>query len=164
MARTAPTVGGTPTYVVVSFLWIDANGQLGSTPYTTTLARATNTVVEAMAVAVGAASNANVYDVVIEEHYAAATPAASSATDASRESVKDVITTLVRDPTSRKTQEVVIPAPLDAIFITDTQNVDVSNALYQAVNTAADALLIAGYGFISTRFSEHKATNKKTRF
>lgn len=164
MARTAPTVGGTPTYVVVSYLWIDANGQLGSTPYVTTLARATDAVVEAMAVAVGAASNANVYDIVIEQHYASATPNSAAATEAPRESVNDVILTLIRDATSRKTQEVQIPAPLDAIFVTDTNDVDPTNALYQAVNTAANNLVIAAYGFISVRFSEHKKTNKKTRF
>lgn len=164
MPRTAPTVGGTPTYVVVSFLWIDANGNLGSTPYTTTLARATDAVVEAMAVAVGAASNANVYDVTIELHYSAAAPSAAAATEAPRESVNDVILTLIRDPASRKTQEVQIPAPLDSLFTAGTNDVDPTQTLYQAVNTAANNLVAAAYGFISVRFSEHKKTNKKTRF
>jgi hypothetical protein len=70
----------------------------------------------------------------------------------------------VRDSVSRKTQEVLIPAPLDSIFVTDTNVVDPSNGLYQAVNTAADALLVATYGFISVRFAERKGTNAKLKF
>ena len=164
MARTGPTVGGTPTYVVVSYKWIDANGTIDTTSYISTRARATDGNIEAMAVALGAASNANLYAVELSEVYSAATPSSASATEAPRESVKDVIDTLVRDSVSRKTQEVLIPAPLDAIFVTDTNVVDPSNALYQAVNTAADALLISTYGFISVRFSERKGTNAKLKF
>lgn len=164
MARTAPTVGGTPTYVVVSFKWIDANGVIDTTSYISTRARATDGNVEAAAVALGAASNANLYAVEIGEIYSAATPSSAAATEAPREAVKDVINTLVRDSVSRKTQEVLIPAPLDAIFVTDTNIVDPTNALYQAVNTAMDAVLVATYGFISVRFAERKGTNAKIKF
>lgn len=163
MPRTAPTYTGTPTYTIVSFRWIDANGQLDSTSYVTTPARASAANIEAMAVALGAASNGNLYDIVLEGHTGAISASPSAATEAPRESIKDVIITLQRDAITRQTQEVEIPAPLDSIFVAGTNQPDIDNALYQAVNTAADALLPAGYAPISARFSEHKGTNRKVR-
>lgn len=163
MPRTAPTYDGTPTYVIVSFRFIDANGELASTPYLTTIARATATNIEAMATALAAATNANLYDIVLEAHTAGASTA-TTALDASRESANDVITTLIRDPTTRQTQEVVIPAPLDALFVIDSNIVDPANTLYQAVNTAVNAMVAAAYVFVSTRFSEHRKLNAKTKF
>lgn len=163
MPRTAPTYDGTPSYITISYRWIDANGNKESTPYITTLARATVANIEAMADALVAGSNANLYDIVLETHTEGA-PTASTATEAPRESANDFINTLVRDPVSRKTQEVAIPAPIDAMFLPDTNIVDVSNVTYQAVNTAADALLPAAYAFISVRFSQHRKINAKVSF
>jgi len=161
MARTAPTYSGTPTYVVVSFRWIDANGGLTSTSYVTTLARASVANVEAAAVALGAASNANLYDIVMEQHTSAASASKLAAADESRESVNDYIVTLQRDNATRQTQDVYIPAPLDALLVAGTNDPDLDNTEYQAVNTAFDALLPAGFVPISVRFSEHKKVNKR---
>jgi hypothetical protein len=163
MPRTAPTYTGTPGYVIVSFRFIDANGNLTSTPYITTLARATTGNIEAMAAALAAASNANLYDIVLETHTDGAR-VSTTALDAPRESANDVIITLVREPTSRKTQEVTIPAPLDSIFTADTNVIDTANTDYQDVNTAANALLPDAYTFVSVRFSEHRKINQKQNF
>lgn len=163
MPRTAPTWDGTPNYVIVSYHWIDANGSKTTTPYITTLARATTGNIEAMAAALVEASNANLWDISLEMHEDGA-PSALTADDAPRESANDYINTLVRDPVSRKTQEVAIPAPLDALFIPETNDPDTENPFYQAVNTAANALLPDAYTFISTRFSEHRKLGKKTTF
>lgn len=163
MPRTAPTYDGTPAYVTVSYRWIDANGNKTSTSYITTLARATSAAIEAMADALVAASNANLYDIVLETHTDGA-PSASTATEAPRESADDYVNTLVRDPVSRKTQEVSIPAPIDAMFIAGKNVVDTTNTLYQAVNTAADTLLPSNYAFISVRFSQHRKLSEKTTF
>lgn len=163
MPRTAPTYTGTPTYVIVSFHFIDANGALTTTPYTTTQARATTANVEAMAAALGAASNANLYDITVAGH-TAANASAAAATEEPRESANDVINTLVREPTTRQTQEVVIPAPLDSLFVAGSNTVDPSVTEYQDVNTAANALLPDAYTFISVRFSEHRKINAKVKF
>lgn len=163
MPRTAPTYTGTPTYTIVSYHFIDANGALATTPYITTPARATTAAIEAMAVALGAASNANLYDISVAAH-TAANPSAGGATEEPRESANDVVNTLVREPTTRQTQEVVIPAPIDAMFIPGKNDVDPTNTVYQAVNVAADTLLPATYGFVSVRFSEHRKINQKTKF
>jgi len=162
MARTAPTVTTTPTWVLVSFRFIDANGQLGAFSYVTTSARATVANVEAAAVALGAASNANLYEVRIENVTGVA-PLLTSAVEEPRESVKDVIVELWRDNVTRNTQEVYIPAPLDSLFVVDTNDPDMGIAEAAAVETAFTALLPASYGPISFRFSEHKGVNKKTR-
>lgn len=163
MPRTAPTYAGTPSYVIVSFRFIDANSAKTSTSYITTAARATTAAIEAMADALSAATNANLYDIVLESHTDGAA-SSSTALDASRESANDYINTLVRDPASRKTQEVSIPAPLDAMFVPGTNIVDTENTLYQDVNTAANTLLPDAYVFVSTRFSEHRKINQKTNF
>lgn len=163
MPRTAPTYTGTPTYLIVSFHFIDANGQLATTPYLTTTARATVANIEAMAEALGAASNANLYDISTTAH-TAANASAAAATEAPRESAKDVIVTLVREPTSRQTQEVEIPAPLDSLFVPGSNTIDPSVTEYQDVNTAANALLPDAYTFVSARFSERRKLNEKVKF
>jgi hypothetical protein len=163
MPRTAPTVNGTPTYVVVSLRMIDANGQLDSIPYRTTLARATNAAVEAVVAKQAAASNGNVYDCVIELHYAASTVSPASAVEAPRESIKDAIVTLEKDVASGASQESLILAPLDALFLDGSNDVDTTATAYTEYNTAVDALLPTTYAPISVRFSERKGTNSKTR-
>lgn len=161
MPRTAPTVNGTPTYVRVSYLAIDANGQLTSSPYITTLAAATNAHVEAVAVDQGAASNANLYAVEITQVYELA-PSTASAVDASRESAKDVVVELWRNNTTRQTQDAYLPAPVDSMFITDTNDVVGTDILFAAWE-ASVANILPAYAPISFRFSEHKGVNKKTR-
>lgn len=163
MPRTAPTVNGTPTFVIVSLRMIDANGQLDSIPYRTTLARATNAAVEAVVAKQAAASNGNVYDCVIELHYAAATVSPSSATEAPRESIKDAIVILEKDVAAGASQESLILAPLDSLFLDGTNDVDITQTPFTEYNTAVDALLPTTYAPISTRFSERKGTNSKTR-
>jgi len=161
--RTAPTYTGTATYVVVSYRFIDANNQLGSVPFLTTTARATVANIEGMADALADASNANLYDIVVENHTAAATASPAAAAEEPRESVKDVILNTQRDSVSRKTQSCYIPAPLDSLLVPETNEVDVTAPLISAYALAAGLLLPTTYASVSYRFSEHKGTNKKTR-
>jgi hypothetical protein len=164
MPRTAPTYTGTPSYVTVSYRWIDANGNKESTPYITTLARATTGAIEGLAAALAAASNASLYDIVLETHTEGAMSSAN-ATEEPRESANDFVNTLARDPVSRKTQEVAIPAPIDSMFVEGTNVVDWENSTeYQAVNSAANTLLPDAYTFVSVRFSEHRKINTKQTF
>jgi|ERR1044071_2582483 hypothetical protein len=163
MPRTAPTYAGTPSYVIVSFRFIDANGSKTSTPYITTSARATTAAIEAMADALSDASNANLYAIVVEG-YTEGAASISTAVEEPRESANDYVNTLTRDPVSRKTQEVSIPAPIDSMFLPGTNTVDTTDTAYQAVNTAANTLLPDAYTFVSVRFSEHRKLNQKTNF
>jgi len=153
-----------PAFVRLSFKFIDANGQTDSNSYITDATNATDAHINAMAVALGAATNASLYSIektLVQETVAGASP--SNATEEPRESVKDNIVVLYKQFTTRQTQDVYIPAPLDSIFVPSTQDVDVDNALFTAVTTAAENLLPDAYSSISVRFSEHKGVNKKTR-
>lgn len=164
MARTAPTYTGTATWTLVSYRWVDANGQQGSTPFITTPARATTAAIEAMAVALAAASNANLYDIVVEAHTESPFGAdIAAAVEEPRESVKDIINILEKDTTTRQTQDVEIPAPLDSMFLAGTNNVDTANTLLQAVVTAAETLLPATMNATSVRFTERRGRNKATK-
>jgi hypothetical protein len=161
MPSTAPEVNGTPTRVVVTCRYIDANGTKDSFSILTTLARATNAVVEAAKDALGAATNANVYEVNIQSIYASGTASPSAATEAPRESAKDVIETLHKDPSSGKAQYVYVPAPLDEMFVPDTNTPDIENTLYTDMDAAFELLLPAAYNAISVRFAEHRNTAEK---
>lgn len=163
MPSSAPDTTTTATYVRVGFSYIDANGTKDSFSILTTLARATNAAMEAAKDALAAATNANVYEVRREEVWAAGNASPLLALEAPRESANDVIETLVKQPSSQKTQYVYIPAPLDELFVPDTNIVDVDNALYEAVDLAFDLLLPGDYVPISTRFAEHKNIGQKTQ-
>lgn len=152
-----------PSFVRVGLSFIDANGGQDSASWITTVARATDANINAMAAAIGAASNASVFEIRKEVVMADNPGSPSNAVEAPRESVKDHILILFRHPSTRMTQEGVIPAPLDAIMVPETNDVDVTNALYLAVETATENLLDASYDVVSTRFNETKKINKKTR-
>lgn len=161
MPETVPAVDGNPTRVLVTFRYIDANGTKDAFSIQTTLARATDAVIQGAVAALGAASNANFYEVNVQHIYAAGNASPSAATEAPRESAKDVIETLRKDPSSGRSQYDYIPAPLDEIFIPGTQTVDIENGLYEAVDQAFDLLFPASYNALSVRFAEHKLTGDK---
>lgn len=162
MPRSVGTIDGTPDYFRVSIRWVDANGGVASDAYRVTATNGTNANIEAAIVALAAASNANIYEVEVSSVYSG-NPNPSSATDAPRESVNDVISTLNKDIASGKTQEGNIRAPLDALFLTDSNNIDTANTLYDAAKDAVHAMLPTGYQGVSVRFTEHRKTNPKQR-
>lgn len=163
MPSTAPDVTGAVTFRRVGFSYIDANGTKDSFSIITTVARATAANVESAKDTLAAATNANIYEVRIEDVWAAGNASPLLALDAPRESAKDVIETLVKQPSSQKTQYVYIPAPLDELFIPETNQPDVDNTLYDAVDVAFDLLLPADYVPISVRFAEHQNTGPKVQ-
>lgn len=163
MPSTAPDVSAAATFARVGFSYIDANGTKDSFSILTTVARATGAAVEAAKDALAAATNANIYEVRIESVWSAGNASPLLALDEPRESAKDVIETLMKQPSSQKTQYVYIPAPLDALFVPDTNIPDVDNTLYDAVDAAFDAILPADYVPISVRFAEHKNTAEKVQ-
>lgn len=163
MPSTVPTVDGTnPTFVRVGFSYIDANGTIDSFSIATTLARATPTAVEAAKDALAAATNASIYEVRVEQVYGGSS-SPLLAIEAPRESAKDVIETLMKDLSSRASQYVYIPAPLDEMFLPESNVPDIENALYTAVDVAFDLLLPATYQPQSVRFAEHQNTATKVR-
>lgn len=163
MPTSAPDVAGAATFRRVGFSYIDANGTKDSFSIISTPARATPAGVEAAKDALAAATNANIYEVRIEDVWAAGSASPLLALENPRESAKDVIETLMKQPSSQKTQYVYIPAPLDELFVPDTNIPDVDDPLYDAVDLAFDLILPADYVPISVRFAEHKLTADKVQ-
>lgn len=161
MPEGVPAIDGNPTFVLVTFRYIDANGTKDAFPIRTTLARATNAAVAAAATALGAATNTFVYEVRIASCYSTL-PSPSSAVEEPRESANDVIEILEKDLSSGASQYVYIPGPLDSMFLIGTNDIDIVSAEFIAVKDAFDALLPVGYQPVSARFAEHKNIGNKT--
>lgn len=162
MPRTAPAITGAATAAIVSWRYIDANQTLNSFSLRTTVALATGALVEAVTAALAAASNASIYEVVIGASWAT-TPNPVNAVDETRPSVYDNIVELFKDIASGAAQDAFIPAPIDGLFETGTQVVNIGSAEFIAFSNAVNALLPTAYVPVSARFSERRKTYKKTR-
>jgi len=161
MPEGVPLVTDPSTFVLITFRYIDANGTPDAFSVRSTPARATPAAIEAATVALGAATNAFVYEVWRKEVWATS-PSPTSAIDAPRESANDVIETLTKDLASGAAQYFYIPAPLDELFVEGTNDVIIDSDEYVAVKDAFDALLPSTYQARSVRFAEHKNLAEKS--
>lgn len=157
MPRTAPAVNGTPQFRKVSFRWIDASGDKRSDSLQVP-AGATDAQIEAMAVALAAASNASLYAVVPEAWYNS-TPDKSDAVDAPKDSVYDNMVALAKT-VANASQRTFIPAPIADIFQTGTDQPNPASTELAAVLTAFLALVGAGYSVVSLRYTERREINE----
>ncbi len=162
MPRTAPAVSGAATGALVSFRFIDANQSLTSWSLKTTVALATGALVEAVAAALAAASNTSLYAVHIASVWETV-PNPVNAVDESRPSAYDNVVELFKDPATGAAQDAFIPGPIDALFNTGTQQVDIGSDEFIAFSNAVNAVLPTAYVPVSARFSERRKTYKRTR-
>lgn len=162
MPTTAPVQTGAATKAVVSWRYIDANGNLGSFSLTTTIALATGALVNAITVALAAASNASVYEVQIGTAWTSI-PNSVSAVDAPYSSVYDNVVELFKDPATGFAQDAFIPAPIDALMQPGTTDVDLANTEFIAFSNAVNAMLLAAMVPVSARLSERRKTYKRVR-
>lgn len=169
MARTAPTVSGTPVLKQVSLRWIDVSGDKRADSYTFFPA-ATDAQIEAFAAAMGAGSNANLYEVVVQDAYSDL-PDANDATNATKESLFDNIVILAKNAL-KQTDDLFIPAPIAAMLIDngagDSDEIDPTSVALNDIITAFMALRNVGaaatYEVVSGRYTERKEVNKKVNF
>lgn len=154
MPATFPT---TVTYRALSIALIDGSGDKRSVSM-----RVRGDITEAQALAVatalGAASQANVYEVTLGDVYAAA-PDAGDALDFERDSVYENIVILFKNIATGQTQNAFIPAPVPATMVGETDTPDTDNALYEAFRDAVDAALPAAFEPISARYTERREIN-----
>lgn len=156
MPRTVPTVDGSGQRKSISVRWIDANNQKRAD--TLQLDQlATNAQIEAIIAALAAASNGNIYEVLVTEVYADVANS-GDATEAPRESIRDNIVMLFKNATTADGRDYFIPAPLDTLFLGGTNTVDVTDPLVLAVRDAIDAA-VTGYEPVSVRFTERRKKN-----
>jgi len=156
MPRTAPTVDGSGTRKSISLRWIDANNQKRADTLILDQA-STNAQIEAIVAAMAAASNANIYEVVVSEVYADV-PNSGDAIEEPRESARDNIVILFKNAATADGRDYFVPAPLDTLFAGGTNIVDVTDPLILAVRDALDAAL-TGYEPVSVRFTERRKKN-----
>lgn len=158
MPRTAPDVNGTPVTRLISFRFIDAQGDTRAVSVRATPADATNAEIEALADALAAKTNAALYSVVVSEEYASV-PDADDATDAVVNSARSNIVITAKNALG-DLRQTFLPAPIEAMFIsgTDTPIVD-SN--YTDLFTAFLGVLPAGFEIVSVRYTERREVNER---
>lgn len=158
MPRTVPTVDGSGNYREVTIKWIDANNGRRSDTYR--LAQdATDAEVEAIVAALAAQSNANIYQVKTSMVYnAVAVP--SDAIEASRVSVWDNVVILFKDAAGNS-RDWFLPAPVDALFIAGTNNLDPEGDI-GTVDVAIDPALETAFVVVSYRYTERRKKNPAT--
>jgi len=156
--RTAPTVDGiAPSYLAVSVSFIDAVGD----PRTVTIQAPAGTAVadiEAYVNALQAASNASIWKVSVQEIYEGVESIAN-ALAAVRESVDDSIVIHYKNAL-RVSQRVYIPSFLDTLTLVGTENPDVTDALFAAVNLTALDVLGGTYAAKTARVTERREINE----
>jgi len=158
--RTAPTVNGTETYLDVSFRMIDFDGTKRAINLKCETGT-TNGEIEAVADALAAITNTSLFEIVVSEVYYS-NPNSGVADNAVVQSAYSNVVIMFKDAPNLRSQEAYIPAPIDAIFVSGTKNVDLTNADYQAYRDAVDVVLGGGYTPISTRYTERRQMNQKT--
>lgn len=156
MPNNAPDVTGAATYKTVSFRLIDSKGELRSVSTRVPVATAPADI-QALAVSLGAASNASVYEVQITDRWASI-PAAANATDEVVASVYDNIATNMKDVAAGLQQTVYVPAPVGDLIL-DGDIVDTTDPLYEAWRNNWLVVLAGGYAAVTSRFTERRDKN-----
>lgn len=156
MPRTAPTVDGSGNYREVTIKWIDANNKRRSDSEKVA-ADATDAEIEAIVVAMAAASNANAYQVKVSMVYnSVANP--GDAVEAPILAVSSNIVLLFKD-SAGNARDWFIPSPKDSLLVAGTNNVDSSNTELIAVRDAIDAAIETAFQPVTYRFTNRRAKN-----
>lgn len=169
MPRTAPAIDGTPITKSVSLRYIDTSGDKFSDSYLFPAA-ITDLQIENFVDAMGAATNANLYEVVVQNNYSDL-PDKGDAVEAEKSSGFDVATILYKNPL-KSTLDLVIRAPVDSILLDDangdnTDSIDPDSAeLGDVMQAFVTGINVGGGTFerVSGRFTERKEVNKKINF
>lgn len=158
--RTAGTVDGTGSFKEVSVRWIDAVGDIRSDA-TIVDAAATDVQIEAVVAALQAASNASIYAVRVTEVYEGAKSKANAVSGV-RESVQDNVVYHAKD-TGRVDRRSFLPAPLQAVFVADTETPDEGDALIVTLMSTWDTVWAGTFAGVSLRFTERREINEKVQ-
>jgi hypothetical protein len=157
--RSAPTIDGSPDFLLVQFRWMDYVGDKYAMSLTCSGTTATPAEIEALAVAFQAASNATLYEVNVTQQYSSI-PLKSNALEEVWNDAEDVVVIHYKNPTTRADAYANFPAPLDDIFIEGTEQVDTADALFTAILAAVSAVLPTGFNPATVRFSKHREINQ----
>jgi len=169
--RTAPSLTGAATYKQISVHMIDNSGDVKSDTYLVPIA-ATQAQIEAFVASLQLLTNASIYQVDVNTFYgSAALGDASNAVDNAEKSTSvfdALITTWKHTDPNYSTKRLIIPAPIEALFIgagsgSVTDTVDGSNGDLATLFGDALAMFGAGWGVQWVRYVEKKEINERVR-
>lgn len=161
MPRTAPEVNGTPTLTQVSFGYQDFSGDQRSDSLDVA-AGATNADIEAYAAAIGPITNAELYRITVKQVYQAV-PDSANATNAPKDSAYDNLVLQAKNAVNLSKRGF-IPAPVQALFVGGTDQIDPTNAALATYLTAMLTLFGAGFNVVGARYTERREINEQVRF
>lgn len=155
--RTAPDATTTATRRIVSFLFIDASGDTFSASEDVPVA-ATSANIEALADALAAASQASLYGITDTLLRSGDADPDNADTDM-RNSVGQGVNILLKVPATGVTKTPRLPAPVPAVMLGNTDQIDPASTELAAVITALLAIQ-TGYAAQSARYTERREKNK----
>jgi len=149
-----------PVFKTLSIRYIDKSGDK-RTDSTRIKADATLANIQTMLVALGAITNASIYEVKVSDSWGG-TPAIADAIQSPRSSVFQNVVTFWKVGATLTTQDTYIPAPTDSIIDAGTDTIITTPAgLYDAYRQATLAVLDVGYSARTVRYTERKEVNTK---
>lgn len=159
--RTAPTVNGTTTHKLVSVRYIDNSGDKKADNYIVPAA-ATDIQIEALIAALQAGTNASIYEVQVTQLYSGAADKNNGLNAGRSPSIHDYMyfTAKSTNP-DNKAKRALVPAPLEVLFVPNSDTLDPTSAEIVAVLTAWTALLGAGWDVAWGSYTESTETNEK---
>ncbi len=155
MARTAPTVDGTPTYKVLSISYIDGAGDRRTDSYRFTTGD--DIAIEAHVAAISAKTNASIFKVAVKEVYEGAM-SPTNATDAVFVSKDANVVVMMKEPATGRAYDIFVPAPLQSMLEDDSET-PIATEVATIISTG-QALQTLAYAGQQVRFSERKDKNK----
>jgi len=161
MPNNAGAVDATPTRRIVHLSYVDSEGKPRTDSYDIPNAT-TDAQLNALAAAVGAVTNASLWNIGVTNWFATGVGQKSDADDLTNDSVMDNVVLLMKDA-ANDSFDFFVPANLEtATMVAGTENPDLENPLMLALETALEAIW-AGHALYSARFTERRKKNKATR-
>ena len=161
--RTAPIVdalSANMTFKQVSIRLMDWTGDFRTDTYRL-IPAVTNDQVEALVAAVAALTNATLYEVKISEVYTSVADS-TNALEEVWENAKDNLVVQSKKPTG-ESQRVFIPAPINAMFIEQTDQIDPTFAALGTLLAAWDAAVDAEFEIIGAHFTSRRDINQQVK-
>lgn len=162
MPRTAPTVDGAPTFIVLSLRYQDASGDL-RTESLQIDAAATNAEIETAVTDHASASNAVLYEVRVQSVYASVPDKNNAIEDDPSDSVFDNIVILAKTATGETRRGFILAPKKDALMVSGTDQIDPASVQLATYLLSFLALLPAGFTIISARYTERREINEAVK-
>jgi hypothetical protein len=159
MAKQAPAATGAVTYYHIAYRFIDASGDRRTVSSDVLTADYTAIKAEALAVALGANSNASLFETNVKQVWASV-PDKDNAVNAPKDSVFDNIVILLKNATNQSINYF-LPAPDDTLLVGDGAADEIDPAEQGLADILAAILALhAGYSVVSARYTERREINQ----